>query len=574
MADTIDVDKLKNDAFDAIDALFSDDADQEETPLEEEEVFQEVAEAEEPQSPDDFEMLEEFSLALDWEYSDKEVNRFLEYLDNITQKNTDKYNQALVKMLKSIVSYLQKAKNKAFPQTLSVMSSVIETLRKVNQPDFDKSMVKSEVSAAYQKVVILKQKIAEYNEELKKHSAEPEVVAPEEEPAAVAEPEPEPEEEVVETIFSHDLIEDDDTDEPAPEDIFSEPEADTSETEADDSAFAIFEEPAEETAVPAEPEIAPPAALETDPGMGSRLNLLEERVAYLEDQNNKLKRLIIDQQQGTSAPDAFESGLKSDEPASEFDMDAFASEEDAFSPVADPVTVDIDDISYDTVPAEEIDSSEGAFEADDQVFDTPSDTFVTPDEDFDVSEEDFGDADDMFEPAEDAFAPQPDFGEDMAMPMTEEEGGEPGEKEDFIEYVRFFKLNQQVIALPNDMISNVYKLPSGIKKKIATLETITLKDLSSAFQKLSKNMRGTLQGVPNNELKAMSAEVRIINSDTQKYGFGVLCSSSDTHVLIPVSDKHKTKLTLASGMERSENEYSDYTINIEDLGTIPLVIPF
>lgn len=515
MVDSIDVDKLKNDAFDAIDALFSDDT-------EEKTVFdqKETREQENPASSNDFDMLEEFSLALDWEYSEKEINRFLAHLDIIAERNSDKYNLALVKMLKSIVSYLQKAKNKAFPQTLNVMNSVITTLKTVNRADFDMSTIKDEVGAAYQKVVILKQKISEYNEELRKHAIRENVETDLADIDPFAAKEKEDAAERVETIYSYDLIEEEE-ETPDTDGMFGEPDDD-----GDLSSYTLDDEP--ET-------ISPVPGKHADPSIVSRLNTLEERVAYLESQNQQLKKLLIHQPQGIeSSEDLFEPGME-DEPASAFDMAAFSEEPSGDSPIDEPRTVDFEDIAYGEPAA------------------------------------------DMPEPSPDeVFEAGTDYYEEIPLPGDDDSPAVPAfdEKEDFIEYVRFFKLDQQVIAIPNDFISNVYKMPSALKKNISSLDSVPLKDFSSAFQKLSKNMKGSLQDVPNTELKELTADVRLLTTDSVKYNYAVLCSNGDAHVIVPVTGSHKTKLTLATGREKGDNGVSEYSVAVEGMGSIPLVTPF
>lgn len=530
MADTIDVDKMKTDAFDAIDALFGEEGDEDSS-------FEEQAPEEIKPSPDEFSMLEEFSLALDWEYSDKEINRFIEYLNNIARKNPDKYNQALVKMLMSIISYLQKARNKAFPQTLNVMVSVINILRRINEPGFDKTQIKSEVSSAYQKVVILKQKISEYNEGLKKHISQTEKISAPDESffESAIEPEPEPEE-VIETIYSYELIDNDETEqEAASSEIFSE--AVTSE---DFSQSFIIEDDIAESSEPVFDFSTPEASTDQDSGVLARLGQLENKVAFLEKQNKELKRLVIERQSlsGDVDDQTFESGME-DSIDSGFDVNAFSADDDMFAPIeaSEPMVVEIDDITYDHMQEDE--SSDALYA-----------TEYVPE-----------------------YAAEEEYEENLTLPSDDMDSVELDRKEDFIEYVKFFMVGQQVVALPNDYINNIYKLPSNIGNNIHSMKTIVLDELSSVFQKLSKNMKGSLQGMPNNELKEINATIKILGSETSKYSYAVLCSCDDTYVIVPVTDKHKTKLKLATGMRKTDNEFAEYSVEIDGMGTIPLVIP-
>jgi hypothetical protein len=273
MADSIDVDKLKNDAFEAIDALFSEG--------DEDTSFGEQSLEETGQAPDEFARLAEYTLALDWEYSEKELNRLSRHLDKITLKNPANYNQSLVKMIKSIINYLQKAKDKAFPQTLNVMASIIDALKDVNTKDFDEAGIKLQLNSTYDKFVSLKEEISKYNKKFRKYTTE---------------------KKQVKTVNVSDF------------------------TESMESK-------------------------RIDTNVLTRLDHLEEKVASLEKQNSALKRLIIDQHQGgvTTAVSNFDSSSREDT-GDEFDADSFSVNEKLSLPVEEPVTVDVDDISFDSSP--------------------------------------------------------------------------------------------------------------------------------------------------------------------------------------------------------------------------------
>ena len=165
MADNINVDKLKSDAFDAIDALFSED--NENTSFQDEQTSEKTKTL-----SDDFSILKEYSLSLDWEYSDREIGRLARHLDQIARKNPDHYTQSLVKLVKNIIKYLQKAREKSFPQTLSVMTSVIETIKDINTKNFNKDEIKFETNSAREEVISLKENISKYNKKLRRHSPE------------------------------------------------------------------------------------------------------------------------------------------------------------------------------------------------------------------------------------------------------------------------------------------------------------------------------------------------------------------------------------------------------------------
>lgn len=226
MTDKINVDKLKNDAFEAIDALFSEE--DEDTSLKEQTLGKTRL------LSDEFEMLKEYTLALDWEYSDKELNRLTRHLDKITLKHPDKHNRSLVKIIKSIINYLQKAREKAYPQTLNVMASVINVLKNINTKDFNESEIKLKLNSTYNQVVSLKKEIAKYNKKLRKHlSAKKDVTT-----VNVSDFKPEPEKKINKPVNN---------------------------MESGDIDINILR----------------------------RLDQLDEKISYLEKQNNALKRLMI-----------------------------------------------------------------------------------------------------------------------------------------------------------------------------------------------------------------------------------------------------------------------------------------
>lgn len=530
MADTIDVDKLKNDAFSAIDALFSDDEDT----LMDDEISEELSDdiLDESVAPEgDFDMLEEYTLALDWEYSDKEINRFLEQLEKIAAEKTDNYNQALIKMLKSIVNYLCQAQSMAYPETLNVMTYVLQTLKTINKSDFDQSLVKDEVTSAYQEVTDLQKKIAEYNLEIKKNRDD----EPEEQPGQnVSEQAQE-----VQAVKEEKII---------PEEVTVEEEvaADTAEEFQPERVLAsvdekedIEQQTADEIEIShvIDPESVSPEPLpdmKVDPEIMQKLEKYEERFKNLEEQNYKLRQMVIALQESFDS-EVSQTLLSEDTPPigneaiSTFDFGNESVDED------DAVLVDLKDILIDSKAAEEDDL----------------DLFETQ---YEIEAND----DTLFR----AQAPQ--FPESAAVRT---------DKKNFVEYVRFFKLGDQILAFPEAYINNVYKIPPKLKKNIQNLDSITLGDFSSMLQSLSRNMKGDLQGMSNKELKELNVEINLLSSETVDYNFAVLCTKDDISVIVPISKKYKSKLSLVTGMEKAENAFSNYSVEVEGIGLLPLIMP-
>ena len=541
MAEKIDVDKLKNEAFTAIDALFGDE-DESET----------VSAVKDSDQPGDFDTLEEYILALDWEYTDKDITAFISQLETISGKYTDRYSQALVKLIKSIASYLYKAKGKAFPETLNVLAHVVKSLVKINTSNLDKIAAKAEVSAAYRKVATLKKKIEQYNSDFGYQQAG----EPPEKPASTGPKEPESEDfvpetqdvEVVSSPDTFDFQQDEDTKiqvqevETKPSEPVEEPVSDLFSNEPEPG-----NEPEEKSEPVTEADLEEPRKVAPDMDQKEILDRLaefESRINYLEKQN-KLLRQIVTQGYRSSENNFEESGPDFEEPS---DQD---SELESVTPASEIESITEDDIQYEDEFSWDLD--------------------ITEDE-TGIGEEDI-EEDLMKEPDETPF-----FTEEESFPSsssTEEDAlvfSEP-EKEEYVEYVRFFQVNGRTVALPNSYINNVYKIPGKLKKTIQEETSVTLGDFASLSRKLSKNMKGGLQGMPTKQLKSLVATVHLLTQENTKYNYGVLCSCDDTYVMIPVSDHSKSGMTLITEIEKSENEYSQYCTQVADIGTTPVIFP-
>lgn len=528
MADPIDVDKLKNDAFNAIDALFIEDEEHvEDSPAAFSPAVEEPAKPKKSElivsSMDDFAILDEFILALDWEYSETEIKRFVEHLKNIQANNSDPYNQALVKMLNSIITYLIKAKNKAYPETFNKLSELIGVLKQINAPGMTTDQIKSEVSAAYKKVKTLKKQIADYNSKLDGNAAQPSHLMPQEKTRL--QPVPPKVETQIETVGSADFIDE--------EDVFS---AKTDEVK------------------PVSGSIEPGDLEEIESKIIDRLNQYEQRLAFLEKQNQALRQIIVDQKEtNLSSLDIAEEvvqAVPSEEEGDSFGFDDFVAEFETLSPIdeSEPETVDIEDIISQKLEPEQTfgNGDLGAFSS-------------AGSDDENVV---FGIEDNTGFPGEDsAFGAM--AGTDDSMFETEE-GAE--------EYVRVFRVDDQKIAVPIDYFNNMYKLPSNLRSRINSMDSIRLGELASFFRRLSRNMKGSLQGLKEKELKGMTVQVSSLVEDPADFPLAVLCSCDNTSVLVPVSDQYKSG-NIISGVRNSvENRMSKFSVKIEE-EVIPLIVP-
>lgn len=602
--DRIDVEKLTNDAFTAIDALFSDD--------EEADLFSEDIEPERDQ-PSNFDRLDEYILAMEWEYSEKEVNRFNNFLSEISSQYSDKHSQDILKMMISIVQYIIKAQDKALPETHHVLESVLKTFKDINQSDLDETTVRLEKKATYNKVLALKNRIARFN-------AESQLAAD------------------------------------VPSETPSQPSTPV------DSPSA----PIKDSHVPLSDE-----SIENSPvviGILNRLGQCENRLASLESQNSKLKQLLNAQQQmeqsirdlkakheeivsagSLPATEPFPDETRPeeisvDQPAlsfSEEDMeDALTSEDsldlsgqgeisseslpddelgfdevnpeeihfdevgsdeinfgeissdaDHFSEI-NPEEIHFEEVSPDEMQLDEVKSGAGSGEPgidkqqpDDEL---PMDDLSVDDVDFDVLTpdnieydeitfdniqygEDAGDEEETEVIAEETSA-VPGAGSDEAHMVKDSRQLDFEASDNKIDhYVRCFNLGGQVVALPDDMINNVYKIPSKIMKKVETDDSITLGAFSSFFQKLSKNMTGSMKGFSNGELKKMVVDVRRLSNTLVGYEKVVLCSAGDKTWVTPVAGVHGEISHRVMGMDDVRNDFSSLNVDIEGIGTIPFV---
>lgn len=120
----------------------------------------------------DLDMLEGYAMALEWEFTDKDVKKFNYHLNRVAALYADNHNQILVKLLRAIVNYISGAQEKAVPETMSILSNILKTLKMVNSGDKDKSFIKVKIQEAYQEVLNLKKHISSYNKKFNKEKEE------------------------------------------------------------------------------------------------------------------------------------------------------------------------------------------------------------------------------------------------------------------------------------------------------------------------------------------------------------------------------------------------------------------
>ncbi|MBF0468649.1 MAG: hypothetical protein HQK61_07165 [Desulfamplus sp.] len=144
---------------------------------------------------------------------------------------------------------------------------------------------------------------------------------------------------------------------------------------------------------------------------------------------------------------------------------------------------------------------------------------------------------------------------------------------DAVDYisVRCFKIDDQIVAFPDDKIYNIYKIPSRLLKNISQTQTLVLGEFSSFFQNLSKNMKGHLSGVSNSTLKQMNVDVHLLTNQEIQYKRAVLCSFDGRVSIVPVTEVYDDRTHPFTGLKEGQNSFSDYSTQIFDIGTIPFV---
>lgn len=74
-------------------------------------------------------------------------------------------------------------------------------------------------------------------------------------------------------------------------------------------------------------------------------------------------------------------------------------------------------------------------------------------------------------------------------------------------YVLVFTLEEKLIALPLDNIANIYPVSPKKAKSLIQKKSILLKEFKSFWRKLSKNMKGELKNLKENDLKNLEVPV-------------------------------------------------------------------
>ncbi|MGD9730970.1 MAG: hypothetical protein AB7U45_02215 [Desulfamplus sp.] len=571
MTEEIDIKKLTNDAFIAIDALFTDEDDN---------MFSEVKESQ----PDDFDLIQEYMLALEWECSDKNIKKFIDFLNKITAKYSGKHNQDILKMLLSIVRYLEKSKERAIPETHQVMEFIVKTFKNINQPEVDDSTIKQEKNNAYSKVLDLKAKIAKNKFDTSQNAADiPHAIADSPYQESVASETPQ---QPVESIENSTII----------RGILARLElCEKRISTLDTQNIQLQQQVAELTSI----------NNKMSEQLNNQINDLELKFV---DQFNDLSSMVHSMPQVSSdlsmKTDAAEEADLSDmdniilpdisditdddiEQYNEIDFDGIDFEEDSSDIKPNQISeiksdfneVALDEIGFDEIYIDDSASSAAQRGAQDNTsVDSALNSAsigVLPDEDkaiFDdmILEEKGDEAEEITideieyeEITQDAIEYDDHNNTDIDISSKPEDL--------FTKNVRCFKIENQSIAIPDDKIYNIYKIPAKLTKTISSMPVINLGEFASLFQSLSKNMKGHLKDVSSSILKKMNVNIHLLTTQNIEYHTAILCYFDNKVSIIPVTDIYDNRTYFITDIINGRNSFSDYNVNIADIGLIPFM---
>ncbi|MBF0573494.1 MAG: hypothetical protein HQK69_07015 [Desulfamplus sp.] len=647
MTEDIDIKKLTNDAFMAIDALFTDD---------DSDIFSE----EKDKEPDDFDLIQEYMLAIEWECSDKNIKKFGDFLNKLTPKYSGKHNQDILKMLLSIVKYLEKAKDKALPETHQVMEFIVKTFKHINQHGIDEAAVKQEKNNAYNKVLDLKSKIAKVK---------------------------------AGTSYSQEV-------DGAVESQQSGEQRANLQSKTNSSIRSVTNQ--HSSTIPTEPIENSPIIV----SLLTRLDFCENRLSAIDAQNTKLQQQIYDLTnlnkqlndqindiklkfsdqindlsqiinslsvstnsliQSSNLITDFDDNIDTDNPSfanidddlkqyeevsfdgldfddmdsdinqqpysgetnkskekssielnevglDEIDIGDIGLEETEFDNVVKEekedsrLEIDFDKLNTDSMSVDSIEDN--IFESDEfneiedfenitsddieydeiteDLIEYSEDNIKSPNVavdhlDFDFKAKESIELEKEKEPKEESEEIKNSGSDDSKNEQTKDntlDGDELFESKEIINsdllkeiphFVRCFKIEKQPIALPDDKIYNIYKIPSKLTKSINQMPILSLGEFSSLFQNLSKNMKGHLKDVSNSTLKKMNVDLHLLTDKSVQYKMAVLCSVEDKVSIIPVTDIYDNMNHPMTDIKNGHNEFSEYNVNIVDIGLIPFV---
>ncbi|CAD7781993.1 MAG: hypothetical protein KCCBMMGE_01212 [Candidatus Methanoperedenaceae archaeon GB37] len=158
----LDLKKIEEDAFSAIDELFS------ETPSE---IDPRIS------------RLEESILSLDWEFSDKDLSNLRKTIEELKGAYADKFNNILLAMMGSITKFLTISKELAPSDTLNILGKIAKTFKEINTTALPEREKRQKVRKVYTLFIQLRDRIPSIKKAVQAEEAKPPKppeVAPEE----------------------------------------------------------------------------------------------------------------------------------------------------------------------------------------------------------------------------------------------------------------------------------------------------------------------------------------------------------------------------------------------------------
>ncbi|MDL1969753.1 MAG: hypothetical protein LWW94_02040 [Candidatus Desulfofervidaceae bacterium] len=154
----LNLEKLEEAAFSAIDELFSEEENKDNT-----EILQ----------------LEEAILSLDWEFSAEQLNKLQDAILKLKKVHTDKFNKILLTMMENIAKFLATSKEYAPPDTLTILAKIARIFKEGNTLDLSQKDKKTKINEAYALFIRLKNEIADIKARKLPPKPQEEIIKPE-----------------------------------------------------------------------------------------------------------------------------------------------------------------------------------------------------------------------------------------------------------------------------------------------------------------------------------------------------------------------------------------------------------
>ncbi len=526
---SLDLGKIQQAAFSAIDELFSED-DEKKDPL--------------------IIKLEEKILALDWEFSDKELMELQETIQTLKESYTDKINKTLLTMMDNITKFLLFTREAAPPNTLIVLGQIASAFKEINFAPLTEEEKKLKLTEVYKYFKELKSKITET---FKKPESIPKTVLEEKAKKVPTFEEVKPTEGLI--VEEPGLKE-----EIAPSEITpipSTPET-TLEKRAPEVPAVKEIKPAKELKVekPAmreeiTPSEATPIPPESAPTVSEKPS---EIISQLKDLQQKLLEIENTLSSQNSSLEDINTYLQSIEKQNFIILDNIKHFQEKIEPLLD-LKKEIEFIKQEVVASKKEDTPRQEIPQTALPQEAGKTASTKTEETLGLKQ--------IKETKET---------EESERTIKEEEEIEPLS----FPYVQVFMLGSNYIALPFDCIANVYSISSKKIKKLLKKEKIRLKELKGFWRKLSKNMKGSLKKAKEKDLEKMEVPVLHLSlADKEKiqYNTAILVDCRKQYGVIFASKFLGNKTFLPEKGEKIQQDDIEARVFIPKVGEAYLLNP-